>query len=60
MDLFHALSDEDGRLSSLEAKLAQFALANVDFVVNSSISDLAERAGVSPPTVTRFCRRLGC
>lgn len=60
MDLFHALSNEDGRLSSLEAKLAQFALENVDFVVNSSIVDLAERAGVSPPTVTRFCRRLGC
>ncbi|CAD7033001.1 MULTISPECIES: MurR/RpiR family transcriptional regulator [Pseudorhizobium] len=60
MDLFHALSDEEGRLSSLEAKLAQFALENVDFVVNSSIVELAERVGVSPPTVTRFCRRLGC
>lgn len=60
MDLFHALSDEEGRLSSLEVKLAQFALENVDFVVNSSIVELAERVGVSPPTVTRFCRRLGC
>lgn len=60
MDLFHALSDEESRLSSLEAKLAQFALENVDFVVNSSIVELAERVGVSPPTVTRFCRRLGC
>jgi len=60
MDLFHALSNEDGRLSALEAKLAQFALENVDFVVNSSIVELAGRAGVSPPTVTRFCRRLGC
>jgi DNA-binding MurR/RpiR family transcriptional regulator len=60
MDLFHALSDDAGRLSALEAKLARFALDNVDFVVNSSISELADRAGVSPPTVTRFCRRLGC
>jgi len=60
MDLFHALSNEDDRLSDLEVKLAQFSLENVDFVVNSSISELAERAGVSPPTVTRFCRRLGC
>jgi len=60
MDLFHALSDENGKLSGLETKLAQFALENVDFVVNSSIIELAERAGVSPPTVTRFCRRLGC
>lgn len=60
MDLFHALSDQDGRLSGLEAKLAQFALENVDFVVNASIIEVAEKAGVSPPTVTRFCRRLGC
>ena len=60
MDLFHALSNEDGRLSGLEARLAQFALENVDLVVNASIVELAERAGVSPPTVTRFCRRLGC
>ncbi len=60
MDLFHALSDQDGRLSGLEAKLAQFALENVDFVVNASIIEVAQRAGVSPPTVTRFCRRLGC
>jgi DNA-binding MurR/RpiR family transcriptional regulator len=60
MDLFHALSDEDGRLSGLEKKLARLVLEEVDFVVNASISDLAERAGVSPPTVTRFCRRLGC
>ncbi|MCX8998292.1 MurR/RpiR family transcriptional regulator [Rhizobiaceae bacterium BDR2-2] len=60
MDLFHALSDEDGRLSGLEKKLARLVLEDVDFVVNSSIIDLAGRAGVSPPTVTRFCRRLGC
>ncbi|PYE90491.1 MurR/RpiR family transcriptional regulator [Phyllobacterium leguminum] len=60
MDLFHALSDEDGKFSGLEKKLAQLVLDDVDFAVNSSILDLAERAGVSPPTVTRFCRRLGC
>ena len=60
MDLFHALSNEDGNLSGLDVKLAQFALENVDFVVKSSIIELAERVGVSPPTVTRFCRRLDC
>lgn len=60
MDLFHALSDEDGRLSGLEKKLAELVLQDVEAVMNASISELAERAGVSPPTVTRFCRRLGC
>lgn len=28
--------------------------------MNASIIGLAEKADVSPPTVTRFCRRLGC
>ncbi|WP_274626537.1 MurR/RpiR family transcriptional regulator [Arvimicrobium flavum] len=60
MELFHALTDEDGRLSGQERRLADCVLEDVDFVVNSSIVDLAERAGVSPPTVTRLCRRLGC
>lgn len=60
MDLFHALSNEDGALTGLDVKLAQFVLENVDTVVKCSIVELAERVGVSPPTVTRFCRRLNC
>ncbi|MGU3401416.1 MurR/RpiR family transcriptional regulator [Brucellaceae bacterium D45D] len=60
MDIIHALSDEEGRLSGLEKKLAGFVLDNVDFVVNSSISELAAKVDVSAPTVTRFCRHLGC
>ncbi len=60
MDLFHALSDEEGRLSGLDRRLAQITLEDVDFVMNASIGELAERVDVSPPTVTRFCRRLGC
>lgn len=60
MDIIQALNDQDGKLSALEKKLASFVLENVDFAVNSSIGELAGRAGVSPPTVTRFCRRLGC
>lgn len=60
MDLYHVLTDEEGRLSGLDRKLAQFVLQDVDFVVHSSIADLAARAGVSPPSVTRFCRHIGC
>ncbi|MFO1209864.1 MAG: MurR/RpiR family transcriptional regulator [Amaricoccus sp.] len=60
MDIFSALTDEANRLSGLEKQLAQVVLNDVEFAVNASIVDLAERAEVSPPTVTRFCRRLGC
>ncbi|MFQ8430002.1 MurR/RpiR family transcriptional regulator [Amaricoccus sp. W119] len=58
-DLIAALTNETG-LSSLERKLAASILGDVDFATNASITEIAARAGVSPPTVTRFCRRLGC
>lgn len=60
MDIFSALTDEENRLSGLERQLAQVVLDDVEFAVNASIVELAGRAEVSPPTVTRFCRRLGC
>lgn len=59
-DLIVGLTDEEGRLSTLEKKLADFVLADVHYATNASITDIATGAGVSPPTVTRFCRRLGC
>ncbi|WP_312528183.1 MurR/RpiR family transcriptional regulator [Paracoccus sp. (in: a-proteobacteria)] len=60
MDLFQTLSDEKQMLSKLDARIAKLVLENVDQTVQSSISDLAERVGVSAPTITRFCRRIGC
>lgn len=59
-ELIAALADEAGKLSALERKLAASVLADVNFAINASITDIADRAGVSAPTVTRFCRRLGC
>jgi DNA-binding MurR/RpiR family transcriptional regulator len=59
-DLIVALTDAEGRLSALERKLADSVLADVAFATNASITEIAARAEVSPPTVTRFCRRLGC
>lgn len=59
-DLILALADEDGRLSAMEKKLAEYVLADMNAATNASITEIAAGAGVSPPTVTRFCRRLGC
>jgi DNA-binding MurR/RpiR family transcriptional regulator len=59
-NLIVALADENGKLSAMERKLAESVLADVNYATNASIIDIATRAGVSPPTVTRFCRRLGC
>lgn len=59
-DLVLALADEEGRLSAMERRLAEYVLSDVNAATGASITEIAAGAGVSPPTVTRFCRRLGC
>lgn len=60
MDIFSTLQEEKARLSPSENRIAEILLNDFEFAVNASIIELAEKADVSPPTVTRFCRRLGC
>ncbi|MBV8920352.1 MurR/RpiR family transcriptional regulator [Bradyrhizobium sp.] len=47
-------------LSRSEQRVATTVLADVDYAVHASNGDLARRAGVSEPTVTRFSRSVGC
>src|SRR4029079_12470646 len=60
LDIFSTLQEEKPRLSPSETRIADILLNDFEFAVNASIIELAEKADVSPPTVTRFCRRLGC
>lgn len=60
IDILAALQVEMENLSRSEVRIAELLFADTEFAVNSSIIELAARAQVSPPTVTRFCRRLGC
>ncbi|GAC1041278.1 MurR/RpiR family transcriptional regulator [Rhizobium sp. No.120] len=60
MDIFTTMQEERGRLSQSEIRIADIVLNDFEFAVNASIIELAGKADVSPPTVTRFCRRLGC
>ncbi|WP_431323009.1 MurR/RpiR family transcriptional regulator [Rhizobium sp. YTU87027] len=60
MDIFSTLQEEKARLSPSENRIADILVNDFEFAVNASIIELAEKADVSPPTVTRFCRRLGC
>ena len=46
-------------LRNSERKVADAVLSNAEEVIHFSVSQLAERAGVSDPTVIRFCRSLG-
>jgi DNA-binding MurR/RpiR family transcriptional regulator len=48
-----------GGLSPAERKLARVLLASYPIAGLESVARFAERAGVSPPTVTRFITKLG-
>lgn len=46
--------------SKSDRRLAAMVLADLDFASKASISEIAAAIDVSEPTVTRFCRSLGC
>lgn len=60
LDIVGLLQTEKNAFTRSERALTDIVLADVDSVLKMSIVDLAAQADVSPPTVTRFCRRLGC
>ena len=49
-----------GALSASERRLGQVLLAFYPVAGLESLTRFAERAGVSPATVTRFITKLGC
>ncbi len=60
LDIVGLLQTEKDAFTRSERALTEIVLGDVDRVLKMSIVDLAAQAEVSPPTVTRFCRRLGC
>lgn len=59
-DLVSRLESSLASFGPAERRVAEVALADLGFVAEANIADIAARAGVSEPTVVRFCRRLGC
>lgn len=56
--LIERLGDPTG-LRNSERKVAQLVLENPGFVVNGTMAAVSEAAGVSEPTVMRFCTSIG-
>lgn len=59
-DILSQIKDSYGELRPAERRVADIVLADVTFAVDASNGELARRADVSEPTVTRFCRGIGC
>lgn len=59
-DILSQIKDSYAELRPAERRVADTVLADVAFSVDASNAELARRADVSEPTVTRFCRAIGC
>ena len=59
-DLIVAMRERAATLSSAHQQVAAVMLEDPEFALHASVDVLAQRAKVSPPTITRFCRALGC
>ena len=59
-DIISAIKQAALTLRPAEQRVADMVLADVGFAVHASNGELARKAGVSEPTVTRFSRAVGC
>lgn len=59
-DIISVIKQAAPNLRPSERRVAEAILADVDFALHSANGELARRAGVSEPTVTRFSRAVGC
>jgi RpiR family transcriptional regulator, carbohydrate utilization regulator len=58
-NLIHHIRNVAESLRPAERKVAEMVLSDIDFAMRASITELAQRADVSEPSVTRFCRAVG-
>jgi RpiR family carbohydrate utilization transcriptional regulator len=59
-DIISIIKQTAPSLRPSERRVAEAILADVNFALHSANGELARRAGVSEPTVTRFSRAVGC
>lgn len=59
MSLLKGIESNLGRLADAEACVARLVLSDPGEFCRLPVTELARRAGVSKPTVVRFCRKLG-
>ena len=60
IDILSRITADFTALRDAEKKVAELIYADIDFVTEASISEIAAHAGVSDASVTRFARAVGC
>jgi RpiR family transcriptional regulator, carbohydrate utilization regulator len=59
-DIVSRISERSGQLRLAEQKVAQAILGDLPLAAGASINTLAQLAGVSEASVTRFAKAMGC
>ncbi len=59
-NLLQHIDQSRAELRKSELKVAEYVLAEAAQVVHSSMAEVADKVGVSEPTIVRFCRAIGC
>jgi len=59
-DVISLIRQSAPNLSPSEQRVATALLSDIEFAIHASNAELARRARVSEPTVTRFSRSVGC
>jgi DNA-binding MurR/RpiR family transcriptional regulator len=60
IDIVSRIQRAEPELSPAERRVAAAVQLDFEAATRLTIADLAAKAGVSQPTVTRFCRSVGC
>ena len=58
--MINKIEAQKDNLRKSEQKVAALVLARPNMITNMSLAEVAAKAGVSEPTVVRFCRAIGC
>jgi len=59
-DIILTIKQAMPQMRKAEQRVAEVILSDIGFAVHATSGDLARRAGVSEPSVTRFSRAAGC
>ena len=60
LNLLETITQHLPHLRRSDRKVAELALRDPDFVISGTMAAVASAAGVSDPTVMRFCAAVGC
>ncbi|MDP1732047.1 MAG: MurR/RpiR family transcriptional regulator [Devosia sp.] len=60
IDIVSRIQRVEAKLTTAERRVAEAVRADFEAATRLTIAELAAKAGVSQPTVTRFCRSVGC